>query len=57
MNISDCCGAETKVVTRVDHPHVYDDMYELLIPVRICTKCGRVLEEKPLESRRNDEVQ
>ncbi|MGE5703312.1 MAG: hypothetical protein ACM32O_12350 [Clostridia bacterium] len=56
MNISDCCGAETKVVTRVDHPHVYDDMYELLIPVRICTKCGRVLEEKPLESRRNDEV-
>lgn len=44
MTISDCCGAATKVVYRSDHPFVYDDPYELLVPVLVCTKCGKAVE-------------
>jgi hypothetical protein len=43
VNISNCCGATTKVEHRPDHPFVYDDPYELLIPVLVCTKCGKAV--------------
>ncbi len=43
MTVSDCCGAATKVEYRPDRPFVYDDPYELLVPMRICTQCGKVV--------------
>jgi hypothetical protein len=43
MIVSDCCGALIKVERRPEHPHVYDDNYELWIPMMICTECGRIL--------------
>jgi hypothetical protein len=43
MTISDCCGAATKVEFRPDRPFVYDDPYELLVPILICTKCEKAV--------------
>jgi hypothetical protein len=43
MKVSDCCGAATKVEYRSDRPFVYDDLYELLVPVLICTKCEKAV--------------
>jgi hypothetical protein len=43
MTVSDCCGAATKVEYQSDHPLIYDDHYELLVPVLVCTKCGKTV--------------
>jgi hypothetical protein len=43
MSVSDCCGAATKVEYRPDRPFVYDDRYELLVPMVVCTKCEKVI--------------
>lgn len=43
MNVSDCCGAALIVEKRADHPHVYDDEYNLEVNVWICTLCGKVV--------------
>jgi hypothetical protein len=50
MGVSHCCGAATKVVLRSDHPHVYDDSYDLLVPMLVCTKCGKVLDPNSNEA-------
>ncbi|MFY0543861.1 hypothetical protein [Brevibacillus sp. H7] len=52
MMVSQCCGAATKVVHRPDHPYVFDDTYDLQIPVRVCTKCGKVLD--PTAGEKNE---
>jgi hypothetical protein len=43
MTVSDCCGAQTKVEYRPDRPFVYDDRYELLVPMLVCTKCEKII--------------
>lgn len=43
MTVSDCCGAATKVEYRPDRPFVYDDTYELLVPMFVCTKCEKTV--------------
>lgn len=43
MTHSNCCGATTIVETRSDHPHVYDDDYNLQIDVLICSQCGKIV--------------
>jgi hypothetical protein len=43
MIVSDCCGAATKVEYRPDRPFVYDDRYELLVPMLVCTKCEKII--------------
>ncbi len=43
MTLSECCGAATKLEYRSDHPHVYDDAYDLLFPMVTCSKCGKVI--------------
>ncbi|MBO8172842.1 MAG: hypothetical protein H0Z33_13265 [Bacillaceae bacterium] len=43
MLLSECCGAPTRVEYRTDHPFVYDDPYDLEIPIRICTCCGSIV--------------
>lgn len=43
MNVSDCCGAETIVEKRSDYPHVYDDEYDLIINLIICTQCKKIV--------------
>ncbi|MGG1658216.1 hypothetical protein [Brevibacillus sp. NRS-1366] len=55
MNVSHCCGASTVMVTRSDHPHIYDDMYDLRVPVLVCTKCGKVLDPKSIEGGKEEQ--
>lgn len=43
MTVSDCCGAATKVVYRPERPFIYDDSYELLVPMLVCTKCEKAV--------------
>lgn len=43
MTVSNCCGAVTRVEYQPDRPFIYDDPYELQVPVLICTKCGKVM--------------
>ncbi|WP_167747079.1 hypothetical protein [Cohnella luojiensis] len=43
MDIPYCCGAEMKVISRSDHPPIYDDAYDLQIPVFVCTNCGKTI--------------
>ncbi|WP_371753953.1 hypothetical protein [Ferviditalea candida] len=49
MTDSLCCGAATNVEFRPDLPLFYDDPYPFWIPVRVCTKCGKVFELQPNE--------
>ncbi|WP_019122851.1 hypothetical protein [Brevibacillus massiliensis] len=56
MNVSDCCGAATKVEHRPDHPFFYDDLYDLKIPVLVCTKCGKVLGLTPDKPREDENL-
>jgi hypothetical protein len=55
MTVSHCCGAATKVVIRSDLPHVYDDAYDLQVPVLVCTQCGNVLDLYAIEADKNAE--
>lgn len=55
MALSDCCGAATKAEYRPDHPNVYDDPYDLKIPVLVCTKCGKVADFNSIELREDKE--
>jgi hypothetical protein len=43
MTISECCGAATKVEYRPDRPFVYDDPYELMVPMLVCTICEKAV--------------
>lgn len=43
MTLSNCCGAVTIAETRSDHPHVYDDEYDLKITLLLCTECGKIV--------------
>lgn len=52
MIVSNCCGAETKVEYRPDRPFVYDDHYELMIPMLVCTSCGKVVGLAPEDPER-----
>jgi hypothetical protein len=56
MMVSHCCGAATKVVRRSEHPHVYDDAYDLQVPVRVCSKCGKVLDPNAAEAGKPEET-
>lgn len=47
MTISECCGAETQVKYRSDHPPVYDDGYDFKIRELICTQCGKIVNLNP----------
>jgi|GEM_PF-5263977 len=55
MNVSHCCGASTQVVTRSDHPYLYDDLYDLRIPVLVCTECGKVIDPSTIEASKDGE--
>jgi uncharacterized Zn-finger protein len=55
MNVSHCCGASTVKVTRSDHPHIYDDVYDLRVSVLVCTKCGKVLDPNSDVSGKKEE--
>jgi len=55
--LSDCCGAVTKVGYRSDAPF-YDDPYDLLIRVLVCTHCGRMApftSAKPNEDKKGED--
>lgn len=51
MTLSDCCGAATRAEYRPDHPLVYDDLYDLQIPVLVCTNCGKAIGVQSIQSR------
>ena len=51
MTISQCCGESTKMEYRPDLPHVYDDEYDLRVPVYIYTKCGKITELQSIEDK------
>jgi Fe2+ or Zn2+ uptake regulation protein len=55
MTVSNCCGAATKVEYRPDRPFVYDDQYDLQVPVLVCTKCGKVIGLDSNEAREDGE--
>jgi hypothetical protein len=55
MNVSDCCGATTKVEYRPDQPYIYDDEYNLQVPVLVCTKCAKVVGLNPIQDREDEE--
>lgn len=54
MNVSRCCGAQAKVVTRSDHPYFYDDLYDLRVPALVCTKCGKILDQHSIEADKGE---
>jgi len=50
VTLSDCCGAETKVEYRSDHPF-YDDAYDLIVRVVVCMSCGKAVGLDPPRPR------
>ncbi|MNG33923.1 hypothetical protein D3C84_1202840 [compost metagenome] len=46
MDIPYCCGAEMKATKRSDQPLYADDVYDLQVPVYVCTQCGNTLDSQ-----------
>ncbi len=42
MELSSCCGAPVTVEFVSDDSNFSDDEYELKVPVRVCSLCGKV---------------
>lgn len=45
VRLSTCCGAPLVTRFRSDTPNFTDDDYDLKVPVRVCSQCGK--EEVP----------
>ncbi|MCF8565090.1 hypothetical protein LLE49_10230 [Alicyclobacillus tolerans] len=43
MKRSHCCHAAVDTVIQSDLSHLSDDDYDLKVPFRVCSNCGRIL--------------
>lgn len=54
MDLSSCCGAPVVVEFVSDSPNFTDDNYDLKIPIRVCSLCGKVLSRYPTDEGGGD---
>lgn len=46
VELSSCCGAPVTVDYLSDPINFADDEYDFRVPVRVCSKCGAVIDER-----------
>ena len=52
VELSSCCGAPLTVEYQSDATNFTDDDYDFRVPVKVCSKCGAVVDESDVRPPR-----